>query len=341
MNNTFSAEVIDTSISYKSSTDENNVTYPHGAIKFRSRPGGTSAIPYEGVAVPLSINDFEMPLVGEHIMITSATSNESSVFKKRSTFYYTKVVNIQDNVNNNILPSVNAFRADGNLSSNYRSRSMSNASNGITEQTIQTLLKTHTVDSNVTFLQPFEGDRILQSRYGAGIRFSSTILGNTSIYENVPTWQGTKANDPVLVLSAGITNNNRYYTIENIDTDKSSIYIFSNQKLSLTSKPVYNTITPISSYTGAQVIIASDRLVFASKRDSIILSSERTVGISTANWKADMDKLFTLLEQTLQALADLTSGKAQFQTPMGGPTLTATNVTEVQKLLTELKTMKQ
>jgi hypothetical protein len=48
-----------------------------------------------------------------------------------------------------------------------------------------------------------------------------------------------------------------------------------------------------------------------------------------------------LLEQTLQQLADLTSGKAQFQTPMGGPTLTATNVNDVQKLLTELKTMKQ
>ena len=50
---------------------------------------------------------------------------------------------------------------------------------------------------------------------------------------------------------------------------------------------------------------------------------------------------FTILEKTLQQLADLTAGKAQFQTPMGGPTLTATNVAQVQQLLVELKTMKQ
>jgi len=54
-----------------------------------------------------------------------------------------------------------------------------------------------------------------------------------------------------------------------------------------------------------------------------------------------MDKLFTILEETLQQLADLTSAKASFPTPTGGSTLPATNVVPVQKLLTELKSMAQ
>lgn len=340
MNNTFSAEVIASDISYKQSTDENGNVYPRGTIKFRSRTGATGAMPIEDVACPLNANDFEIPLVGEHIIISSATSDASSVFKRRTKFYYTKSVNIQDSLNSNVLPSVNAFRASENRGSQYKTKSMSNVTSGITEQTIQSLLFTHNTNT-ITFLQPYEGDRILQSRHGSAIRFTSTILGNTSVYDNQPSWQGTKSGDPAVLITAGPAGSSGYYSVEDINKDKCSIYLLSNQKLTISTKPIYSTIVPLSTYTGAQNVIASDRLVFISKKDSIILSSETTVAISTKNWKTDLDKLFTILEQTLQQLADLTSGKAQFQTPMGGPTLTATNVTQVQKLLTELKTMKQ
>jgi hypothetical protein len=71
MNNTFSAEVIASDISYKQSTDEDGNVYPRGTIKFRTRAGGTSAMPIEDIACPLNANDFEVPLVGEHIIISS------------------------------------------------------------------------------------------------------------------------------------------------------------------------------------------------------------------------------------------------------------------------------
>ena len=55
----------------------------------------------------------------------------------------------------------------------------------------------------------------------------------------------------------------------------------------------------------------------------------------------DMDKLFTILEGTLQQLADLTSAKSPLPTPTGGPTLPSPAVVQVQKLLTDLKMMAQ
>ena len=54
----------------------------------------------------------------------------------------------------------------------------------------------------------------------------------------------------------------------------------------------------------------------------------------------DMDKMFTILEGLIQQLADLTSGTATFATGVG-PTGPATNVAQVQQLLTELKQMAQ
>jgi predicted RNA methylase len=53
-----------------------------------------------------------------------------------------------------------------------------------------------------------------------------------------------------------------------------------------------------------------------------------------------MDKMFTLLESLVQQLADLTAGTATFATGVG-PTGPATNVADVQKLLTDLKLMAQ
>ena len=54
----------------------------------------------------------------------------------------------------------------------------------------------------------------------------------------------------------------------------------------------------------------------------------------------DMDKMFTILEGLIQQLADLTAGTATFATGVG-PTGPATNVAQVQQLLTELKQMAQ
>lgn len=339
MTNIFPAEVIDTAISYKESSDEDGNPYPSGVIRFRARTGAYNATPIISIAYPQSSNEIDIPLIGEHVMIMSGTSNNSTGLTRRTQFYYTKILNIHGDVNINALPGINSFLPSQAGAQQYNTTGLRTISSGITDATIRNNLFTHTIQT-VAFLQPYEGDKILQSRHGASIRFTSTIIGNTGTYGILPTWQGAKAGEPALLLSVG-RQSTAATTVENINTDKSSIYVLSNHKVEINGRPVVRTVLPPSQYLGSQVIINSDRLVFNSKQDSIILNANKTVAVSTAKWKVDVDQLFSIIEEMLQEFANLTSGKAQFQTTMGGPTLTATNVTQVQKLLTELKTMKQ
>jgi len=340
MTSAFVAEVVNTSIAYKESTDRDGNILPRGSIQFRVK-NTTNAFTLIDYAAPIDSNNIEVPLAGEHVMISVATADISSPTSKVSRYYYSKTINIQDSVNANVLPFVNAFIAAKSKSQTYNTIGIRNNSNPITDKTVKDLLLTHELNNTVGFLQPFEGDKLLQSRFGSAIRFSSTVTGNTSIYGNTPQWEGRTNGDPIVAITSGLRSSSNYYTIEDINEDKSSIYLLSNQRLRINTRPLNSNIKPIDNYTGAQVIINSDRLVFNSKSDSIILSSAKTVGVSTRTWKADLTEIFDILEELVQQISDLTTGKSQFQTPMGGPTLTATNAPQLQRLLTRIKAMKQ
>jgi hypothetical protein len=77
-----------------------------------------------------------------------------------------------------------------------------------------------------------------------------------------------------------------------------------------------------------------------SKKDYVILSGKKDIINATPNWAMEMDKMFTILEGLIQQLADLAKGTATFSTGVG-PTGPATNVAQVEKLLADLKLMKQ
>ena len=97
---------------------------------------------------------------------------------------------------------------------------------------------------------------------------------------------------------------------------------------------------PLTNYSNPQIILTSDRLVFNSKQDEILISGKKTVGIATPGWAMDMDKMFDILEGILTELANLTSAQATFVTGVG-PTGPATNAPAIQSLLGRLRTMKQ
>jgi hypothetical protein len=54
----------------------------------------------------------------------------------------------------------------------------------------------------------------------------------------------------------------------------------------------------------------------------------------------EMDKFFTLMEDLVSELVDLTSAKATYTTGVG-PTGPSTNAAKVKKIFDELKKMKQ
>jgi hypothetical protein len=144
-------------------------------------------------------------------------------------------------------------------------------------------------NSYIRTLAPYPGDVLVEGRYGNSLRFSST-----SKFGLKNNWSNYQAfNAPITILRNGQKidfKQDPWVNIsEDINTDFSSIYLTSNQQIQLIPssfstagyKPNQYTPKSISSYTDPQVILSSNRLVFNSRSDSIILSAAKGILLST------------------------------------------------------------
>lgn len=153
-------------------------------------------------------------------------------------------------------------------------------------------------------LLPYEGDIIYEGRYGNSIRFGSTVR-NVNYPNN---WSITgKEGSPITIIRNGQDNESKNIqettdswipVLENINIDKSSIYLTSNQQIPLVlnsnipdsyGKNI-NQVPNVQSYLGDQILLNSGQLVFNSKKNDIILSSNKSIHLS-ANTTLNFDSL--------------------------------------------------
>lgn len=144
-------------------------------------------------------------------------------------------------------------------------------------------------------LLPYEGDTIYEGRYSNSIRLGSTV--KTSINSKPNPWSEVGTNgDPITIIRNGqgdilrnvVDNNDSWIpALENINLDKSSVYLTSTQKLNLEpSSQRYSSLSSppigIQQYTNnSQIVLNSGRLVFNTKLDSILFSSKQHIHLST------------------------------------------------------------
>ena len=207
------------------------------------------------VAKPLDPSNQNYPLVGELITLISAPSPASQIDNTAGQKYYTSTVNIWNNNQQNSPDTVK-------------------------------LGDTFIENSDIRRLRPFEGDRIYQGRKGNGIRFGSTVKSRSNINE----WSSIgNDGDPITILVNGyITTDTGSLVpnIEEINKEKSSIYMTSTQLLplqpgALIVNPVFSPI-PLNKYANnSQIILNSDRIVLNTKKDDIILNSSGFIELST------------------------------------------------------------
>ncbi len=99
--------------------------------------------------------------------------------------------------------------------------------------------------SNVNNLQPFEGDVLMQGRFGQSIRFGSgTTIDEKSKtekrYQKQPSWKTGVSGEqgPIIIMRAGPApsekNENNDYIIEQVNSDLSSIWICAGQEVPIT-----------------------------------------------------------------------------------------------------------
>jgi hypothetical protein len=210
------------------------------------------------VAKPYYANIQDYPLVGELVHLIDAPAPASQVSLNITQKYYTGVVNIWNNNQQN---------------------SLSNDSLG----------KTFNENSDIRNLLSFEGDRIYQGRKGNGIRFGSTVKTTPILNE----WSSVGSNgDPITILVNGYITTDQKQTIPNIEEinkEQSSIYLTSTQRIPLIPdrNNVLNPITQpkkVSEYFGgSQLIFNSDKLVLNSKKDEVMIFAKTNIELGTNN----------------------------------------------------------
>jgi hypothetical protein len=132
-------------------------------------------------------------------------------------------------------------------------------------------------DSNFRGLQTFEGDYILEGRFGNSIRFGSTNKSGNIDLTPWSTNPGELRNNPITL----ITNQHNFKLptsdlhVEDINKDGSSVYLSSNQSIPLDigNISLSNITAPIGvkNYVNSQVVINADRTVISSKSDEVLV----------------------------------------------------------------------
>jgi hypothetical protein len=142
---------------------------------------------------------------------------------------------------------------------------------------------------NARRVRASQGDMILYGRFGNVIRVGSNLMADPEI--QVP--------EPNILLTTGLhtpaevsTNNSTIFSLmyENINLDKSSIWMVSNQTVpfvaSTARSQAENKAHLASSsdrttvYDGAQIFINSDRVILNSKQNEISLFSNNEINLS-------------------------------------------------------------
>ena len=202
---------------------------------------------FDGVAKPLFPFLKYYPLLNEVVLILSSTSKDYLDNRSARQNYYLPPLNLWNHPHHNSLPAVQNFKDSAGVI--FKNEDYEQA--GLLRRVISAadaedididipLGKYFKEKLDIKPLLPYEGDHIVEGRFGNSIRFGSTSrpTGSTAIPSNY--WSdGIKGDigDPITIIrngqSYGLEEGRGWvHTIENINLDPSSIYLTSNQKIS-------------------------------------------------------------------------------------------------------------
>ena len=176
----------------------------------------------------------QYPLINEIVLILNAPTKFYNDDRKSNHKYYLPSVNIWNHHHNNALADTSYYiEGDEGASPNYNTVGGQVVRVAEGDNSVEIPLgKYFNENLSLQPLLPFEGDTIIEGRFGNSIRF-----GATAKEANDKTAYSTKGEtgDPITIIRNGQLieerDNGWEHTIENINTDHSTIYLTSNQVL--------------------------------------------------------------------------------------------------------------
>jgi hypothetical protein len=228
-------------------------------------------------AYPMDINIQAFPLVGEQVMI----------FKASGTLFYTRL-SLKRKLTENVTRSTQR---------KFTERLIATGARVLTAVTGVPANYTDIRDSSqdparfisnpsVRFARAYVGDILMQGRYGQTIRLGSSLFKKSNVILPKPN----------ILLTAGFWSTPRMLsteeitpyslTEENINKDRSSIWMVSEQEVPFVASTIDGRCHQLSSpnktkdYIGAQIFVNSDRVILNSKQREISLFSKAEINLN-------------------------------------------------------------
>jgi hypothetical protein len=255
-----------------------------GTIEFDLVDAPTPPNQLYPIARPVDPSVKSFPLINEIVYVLALPNTNIGEFASTKTNYYINTIGIWNH------PHHNAFPQNSNILPPSQQKDYVQTELGsvrrVTDQSTEIFLgKTFVERGNIHPLLPFEGDKIVEGRWGNSIRLGSTV-------KNTPnTWSSTGTNgDPITIIRNGQGNQTEegwVPTVEDINNDDTSIYFTSTQKIPLEASSIndyfsYKNNPPSkpNEYAGKQIILNSGRLVFNTTEDHLLLSSKKSINLN-------------------------------------------------------------
>jgi hypothetical protein len=259
----------------------------------------------------------QYPLIGEIVYIVTGPSDKLNDSYNAQKFFYYPPFGLWNSTNHNAFPNMEQYGAFVKKSSTDPGPYQ-----GTTDAaSIKLPLGVYfSENKKVKSLKAFEGDSLIEGRFGQTIRFGSsnslrkdndtwsigsqlTVGSNTGVdirtladQEDISDSQGK----PITIIVNGqgtpsVKNADIFSsTIEDISRDDSSIYLTSGQVLrTLSVSDIVGAKKYDFPYKGNQALICSDRVMLYSKNENILLLSRKDVGIS-ANSNINLNSTKTI-----------------------------------------------
>jgi len=234
----------------------------------------------KNIAIPLYSNSKLYPLINEIVPLIFLYSWDAQSNTSIRQAYYLPSINVWNSQHHNALPSPEL------QSAKKSTRDYENSIEG-SERDVRRVYDDSTdIDLGEGFneqinthpLKVFAGDNLIEGRWGNSIRFGSSILNNV--------------NYPITIIRNGqpsnIDSEGWIPITENINEDKSLIYLTDNQKLDIeVASKAYKSYNeaPIApkEYQENQIILNSGRLLLNAKSSDILLASNKSINLNSVN----------------------------------------------------------
>lgn len=207
-----------------------------GKVLFQSLSGtqsSTSSSSGNQFAKPFYSWMKQYPLVGEYIYVLSGPSSKLNDNTEQSEFYYLPPFNLWGSNHHNALPNLQDYGVHvQKIKRSYQGNQATNQPSNLTTGSIEYPLGNGFLEKgDVKTLEMFIGDVAFEGRYGASIRFGSSLIANK---DKNYWYQGPEGN-PITIIRNGqgpqIDKEGWVPAVENINRDPSSIYLTNGQTI--------------------------------------------------------------------------------------------------------------